>query len=132
MNRNVSLLLCLFLFPPLLSGCAAIIAGGAAAGGAIWYKGELKESVAGPVSRVHAAGIQAVKNLKFTVVKQNNDEVQGEIEGQMANGTDVKINMKSEGNNVTEVRIRVGIMGDEKVSRRLIEEMKKILGTKTN
>ena len=132
MNRNVSLLLSIFIFPLMLPGCAALIYGGAAAGGAIWYKGELKESIAGPVNRVHAAGVQAVKNLKFTVDKQNHDEVQGEIEGEMANGTGVKINMKSEGNNVTEVRIRIGIMVDEHVSRRLIEEMKKILGAKTD
>ena len=36
--------------------------------------------------------------------------------------------MKSEGENVTEIRIRVGIMGDEQVSRRLIDEIKAGLG----
>ncbi len=118
----------LFLFPLMLSGCAALIYGGAAAGGAIWYKGELKESIAGSVSSVHAAAITSMRNLKFTVEKQNHDAVQGEIEGEMANGTDVKITLKSGGNNVTEVRIRVGIMGDEQVSRKLIEEIKKNTG----
>ena len=84
-----------FLFLVLISclvyNCAAIVAGGAAAGGAIWYKGELKESIAGSVSSVHTTAIQSMKSLKFTVNEQNHDEVQGEIKGEMANGTDVRI-----------------------------------------
>ena len=120
-------LMSIMLIPLLFSGCAAIVAGGAAAGGAIWYRGELRENLPGSVEQVCKAADRSMKNFKFTIKDSKSDKLRGEINVEMADGTDVKISVRSQGDKVSEIRIRVGIMGDEKVSRQIIEDIKKVL-----
>lgn len=121
MKKTIALI-AIILLPLFLTRCAAIVAGGAAAGGTIWYKGELKDVMSGTVPQIHKAAIQAVKNLKFEIKNENSDELRGEIEAEMSDGTKIKISSRSKDKNITEIRVRVGIMGDKQVSQRIVDE----------
>ena len=127
--KDLLKLMSIMLIPVLFYGCAAIVAGGAAAGGAIWYRGELRENLPGSVEQVYKAADQTMKNFKFSIKDSNSDKLRGEINGELADGTDLKISIRSQGDQVSEIRIRVGIMGDEKISRQIIEDIRKSMST---
>lgn len=80
--------------------------------------------MSGNVPQIHKAAVQAIKNLKFEIKSEKTDELRGEIEAEMSDGTKIKISSRSKDKNITEIRVRVGIIGDRQVSQRIVEEIK--------
>ncbi|MBI4660270.1 MAG: DUF3568 family protein [Verrucomicrobia bacterium] len=114
----------------LLSGCAAaLLTGGAAAGaGAVAYvRGELKSTEAAALEKVWTATLAAMSDLEFSVTKKEKDALSARAVARGANDKKIQVDLKRLSDRDTEVRIRVGILGDESISRQVLDKIKKRL-----
>ncbi len=119
----------LLLFSMLMMpGCVAIIGAGAGAGTVAYVRGELQTAYAASFNRTWDATIAALNDLGITIYNTKRDATEGDIEATKTDGTKVKINLKPKGQGVTSVRIRVGIFGDEEVSRTISDQISRRLG----
>jgi uncharacterized lipoprotein len=112
----------------MLQGCVAVIGAGAGAGTVAYVRGELQTTYAASFNRTWEASLAALKDLGITVYNTEKDATEGNIEATKADGTKVKINLKPAGVDTTSVKIRVGIFGDEEVSRTISNQISKRLG----
>ena len=111
----------------LFSGCAAfLLATGAAAGaGTIAYvTGELRAIDEVELDTAHKAAIDALEELRFAVLYREKDAIYSRIEAATAADTDIKIKMKKTSDALTEIRIRVGVIGNKTLSQRLLDTMR--------
>jgi hypothetical protein len=112
----------------MLQGCVAVIGAGAGAGTVAYVRGELQTTYAASFNRTWEASLAALKDLGITVYNTEKDATEGNIEATKADGTKVKINLKPTGVDITSVKIRVGMFGDEEVSRTISNQISKRLG----
>ena len=110
----------------LLSGCAAVIIGGAAGAGTYAYvKGELKATENASLDRVWNASLSALSELEFTVTTRQKDALQGRLVARTASDKRVEIDLKKLSENQTEIRVRVGTFGDEDLSKLIIQKIER-------
>ncbi len=108
-----------------LAGCGAVIAGAAAGAGAIAYmRGELEATEEAPIGAVVTATHAAIDDLELKLISSEADAYSGKITAETARGTDIGISLKRVSDNVTEIHIRVGVFGDEDLSRLIHEKIK--------
>ena len=112
-----------------LSGCAAAVVGGAAAGAVIYHKGELKSTEKGSVQEVYRAALGALNSMKLDTVTKTQDGLNGKILAKEQNGDNVDIKLEQKPNNLTEVKIRVGAFGDESRARVVLDHIREQLGS---
>jgi hypothetical protein len=112
----------------MMLGCVAVIGAGAGAGTVAYIRGELQTTYAASFNRTWDASLAALKDLGITVYNTKKDATEGDIEATKADGTKVKINLKPTEPDTTAVKIRVGIFGDEEVSRTIGNQISKRLG----
>ena len=111
-----------------LSGCAALIIGGAAGAGTYAYvRGEMKSTESAALDRVWSATRAAMKDLQFTVTTEQKDSLQGHLVARTASDKKIDIQLEKISDTSTEVRIRVGTFGDEDLSHLILEKIKKRL-----
>ncbi len=114
----------LFLIMMLhLTGCTAgwLVAGGlAGAGGVVWVKGKLTETLDHPLPVVHTATIQALKGVQVPVEKDVSDHLTARIESRFADGKRLWIDLDSLSETSTRISIRIGLLGDKERSHRLL------------
>jgi hypothetical protein len=124
MKKPLLLLAIVSLSLTLLTGCAALLVGAAAgAGGAAYVQGELKLTEPVALDAAQRAAEQAMKDLKLAVIKRQQDGLSGVIEGRTAGDQKVTIKTKRLTVKSTEVRVRVGVLGDETMSRQILSRM---------
>ncbi|MEM4658467.1 MAG: DUF3568 family protein [Candidatus Methanosuratincola sp.] len=125
---NYLLLAFLVLSSIGLGGCAAVVLGGAAAGagaGTVAYiKGELQATEGVPIDRAWSAARGAVEEMKFVVTSEERDAVKGRINALGVDNRKIQISLNRKSESVTQVNIRVGVFGDEAVSRLILERMR--------
>jgi hypothetical protein len=110
------------------SGCVALVVGAAAgAGGAVYVMGKLEEEVAHPVPTVHQAVLKGLQELQLPTLENKVDQLTARLESQLADERRIWINLEAVDKNRTRLTIRVGLMGDEPQSRRILEAVKKHL-----
>ncbi len=127
MKTKLSLYAVSLLAVTLLTGCEVLLIGAGAAagvGGVAYVKGELVVAESVTLDKAWKATENAMKDLQFTVVKQNETGVDGMFEAQGAGDKKVVIKLKKTSDTVTEFRIRVGTFGDETVSRQVHAKIK--------
>jgi hypothetical protein len=111
-----------------LSGCAALVVGGAAgAGGTIYVMGKLEDTINRPVSKVYEASMKALKQLELPVFEHEKDSMSAKITSMFADDKKVWINIESVTSDTSKITIRVGMTGDEVKSRRILEAVHKHL-----
>lgn len=113
-----------------LSGCVVLALGAAAtaaAGGAVYVKGQLKETVDGTVVEVHRAARTALNETGVRITTDLQDDFTAQLEGTMADGTRVWIDIERVTASTTRLSIRVGYMGDQARSSELLERIKRSL-----
>jgi len=111
-----------------LSGCAALIIGGAAGAGTYAYvSGELKTTKNTTLDRAWSASLGAMSDLQFKVTTQQKDALQGRLVARTAADKKVEVNLKKLSDNTIEVRIRVGTFGDEDLSNLILQKIEKRL-----
>ena len=122
----------LFLFSVLvLQGCVALVVGaGAGAATVAYIGGELQTTQQAAFNRTWEASQGAMKDLEFKVNSSHKDATGGIIEAEKADGTKIKLKLKPEGTDTTSVKIRVGVFGDEDVSKLINRQISKRLGTR--
>jgi uncharacterized protein YceK len=119
--KMLSILLSFVLLAMQLAGCAAVVVGGAAGAGTVVYvKGQLNEDMNAPVSNVYDASLAALKELDLPIIEDNHDTLSAKIKSKFADGDDVWIQIESLSAESSKITIRVGIMGDEYKSRKII------------
>lgn len=111
-----------------LCGCIAFLAGaGAGAGTAIWLKGSLKDKIDAPLDQVHEATQKALTDLELPVLKDKKDAMTAKIASKFSDGKRISIHLESKGRSTTEISIRVGPIGNERRSQRILSQIRKNL-----
>lgn len=108
-------------------GCAgALIAGGAAAGAgaAAYAMGELKATDQVSISRAYAASENALRSLEFRIAESEKDAINARLVAYGVNDKKITVNLNSVTTEMTEVRIRVDVFGDEALSERILREIR--------
>ncbi len=99
----------------------------AAAGTAAYIMGELRSMEQAPLDRTWQAAQKAVEDLEFTITSRQKEPLATKLIARGANDKKIEIRLKKASEDLTEVRIRVGILGDETLSRQVLERLKKNL-----
>ena len=116
--------------PLLTAGCPAVLFGTGAvvgAGALVWQSGWLRGNISEPIERVHRAAKSAVRDLKVVIERDEVTSQTGTVDGTMPDGRRVVVETKALAPKETQIRIRVGLWGDQDVSLRIYEQMKKHL-----
>ncbi len=121
-------LIALFLLLPLCS-CAAAVVGVAAGAGAgyAWYSGNLKDTLEAPLPRLDTVTRATLADLGMVGIEGAVDKLQGKITARMADGTQVWIWLKAVDFNATDIKIRVGTLGDRAISEQILRHIKRSL-----
>ena len=107
-----------------LPGCAAIAAGGVAGAGTVAYlTGELNSTVDSPLDPAIAAARAALEELRFTDIELRSDALKGRLSARDADRAAISVSLDKFTSSTTQVRIRVGILGNERVSREILSRI---------
>ncbi len=133
--KHIKISLTLLSFAVLaiqLSGCAALLLGGAAGAGSVVYvKGQLKEDMNASVPSVYAASISALKELNLPITEDKHDNLSAKVKSRFADGQDVWIDVEYLSVESSKLTIRVGVMGDERKSRQILDAVHRHLSRGT-
>jgi hypothetical protein len=116
------------------TGCGIFVAAGAGAavgvGAAEYIGGELKQAYSAPMEKTWEASLAAADELKMKTTEKSIDNLDQNrvLKGRTEEGKDFQISLEKLGKDVTMVKVRVGIFGDEKASRAIQERIAKNLG----
>ena len=114
------------------AGCALFAAGAGVAvgvGGAEYYRGELKQAYAAPIEKAWNASLAAAGELKMKTTEKSIDNLDQNrvIKGSTEEGKDFQIALEALSKDVTMVKVRIGVFGDEAVSKKIQEVIAKDL-----
>jgi hypothetical protein len=113
----------LFYVFPALTGCLAVAAG-AGAGVVAYVRGDLETTVANDYNAVVDATRGAIKSLEFTPISDHKDAFRAELISRTAVDKKVEISLTNAGKNLTHIKIRVGVFGDEQMSISILEKIR--------
>jgi len=124
-NSIVSLAAALALAASSLfsTGCVVVAAGAAGAGAVAWVRGELQANLSAAPESVMDATEEAIREMKFFVMEEKRDALSAVYE--MRNSQDEKITIlvEQQADGVTQVRIRVGIFGNQVLSQTILDQI---------
>lgn len=125
--KNITFtLLAAVILLPLLTGCVALVAGGAAGAGTLAYvRGELKEELSVSPEVARSAITSATNRLGLRELESNADNLTGEYVLETGDDKKVKIYYEKLSDALVKLTIRVGVFGDENLSRAILDEIKK-------
>lgn len=107
-----------------ISGCAeAVLVGVGAAGGAgaaLWTKGKMEENLDSPLSKVHTATLEALKDLDLPIKKEMKQPLKAKIESQFSDGKQVWIGIRAITELSSRITVRVGTFGDKTKSEKIL------------
>jgi hypothetical protein len=106
-----------------LPGCIAVAAG-AGAGVVAYVRGDLQTSVPSEYPKVVEAARRALKDLEFVLVSDNKDALKAVLVARTALDKKVEVTLTNSGKKLTDIKIRVGIFGDEQLSLSILEKLK--------
>jgi Protein of unknown function (DUF3568) len=106
-----------------LSGCL-LAAAGAGAGAVAYVRGDLETNLDKDYSKVVDAARSAVKDLEFAKVSENKDALKAVMVSRTAMDKKVEIIITNSGKKLTNIKIRVGLMGDQELSQSILDKIK--------
>jgi len=128
MNKRWMQTVALTALLAVTGGCAAVVVGGVAAGGAVggyaYVNGEMQTTLDASMDRSWNASQAAMKDLQFPIKAREKDAVQAKLTASTAAGKSVVVKLKRLSDATTDVRIRVGTFGNESLSQLIIEKMR--------
>jgi hypothetical protein len=122
-----------FLRPLLLAACAAaligttgcvVVAAGAGAGAVAYVRGDLDTTLNADYEKVVAATREAIEQLEFAKMSDNKDALKAVLVSRTAQDKKVEITLQNTGKKITNVKIRVGVFGDEQLSLSILDKIK--------
>ncbi len=126
-RRRLVTVTALCSIPFVLGGCAAaLIAGGVAIGaGAITFiDGELRVVEEVSYERVWEATQEAVKEMRLDIKEEKSDALSSKMLLLTASGKQVNIIVRNESVRAAKIGIRVGVFGDEALSRHILKQIR--------
>ena len=111
-------------------GCVVAAVGAAAAAGYGAYKyakGELRNTESVSLDKAWSATQAGIKDLEFRVIEQAKDALEAKLVAVKVDNKEVKIHLESLDQASTSFSIRVGTIGDEEMSRRVMDAIRKHL-----
>ena len=112
----------------LMGGCGLLVGAAAGTAGAAYVSGDLESKTQAPPRDVIVAAERALSDFNISSGPAKVTAVDGEIIGHTADDTRVKISADAKDGMETDVSIRVGVFGDEQLSRRIWDRMQTYLG----
>ena len=110
------------------SGCIPLVVGAAGgAAGVVYVRGKSTEEFSYDVPVVYRAALTAMKELGLTLSEDRADTLSAHMESEFADRTPIWISLESVGESRTRATIRVGRMGDEVRSRKILDTIKQYL-----
>ena len=110
------------------SGCVAVVAGAAGAGGGyMWSNGVIIQEVDRTALELYEATSDAVKDLGILPTVDLHDRLTGTIRGEFADGKDVWIDIVALTEQSARIKIRVGWFGDKMRSEMILNSIQKSL-----
>jgi hypothetical protein len=110
------------------SGCVAVAVGAAAGAGTVAYqRGSLVSHESAGMDATWSACQGAIKRLEFEEEGATKDALEGTLEARSGNGRTITFKLRRISENSTELRIRVGMFGDEAMTRQIHEAVRKSL-----
>ena len=115
------------------TGCALFIAAGAGAGVGVgtaeYIRGELKQIYSAPIEKVWNASLGAATELKMITTEKSIDNLDQKrvIKGKTAEAKDFQISLQALSKDVTMVKVRIGVFGEETFSKKIQESIGKNL-----
>lgn len=106
------------------TGCVAIVAGGAAAGGTAYAMGDLKGPVEASPKELRSAIVAGTNDLGLRRISGAGDELEGKYVYRTGADEKVTIRYKAVSDELLEMFIRVGTFGDESMSLRISEAIR--------
>jgi len=117
----------IWLFIVLLAtagGCGGmILAADPVTSGGAFEAGELRSTQEAPLSQVDSACEQAIERLGYEDVEIERETDRIRYRARSVGGEPVDIRLVANDSEHTDVRIRIGILGDETTSRLVLEEI---------
>lgn len=107
------------------SGCALLVGGAAGAGTVAYLKGELKTNEDVPLEKLFDATLAALKEMGLTVKKFEKSADSARFIALTEEDKTITINLRGKNDYLTELSIRVGTFGDESLSKKILEEIRK-------
>lgn len=114
----------------MTTGCAVLVVGaaaGASAAGVAYIRGDLEARVMADPRAVAKASARSFEVLDIRTISSSASAVDAEVLGRTATDKKVTIKAKAEETGESSVSIRIGTFGDESMSRRIYDEIKKHL-----
>ena len=115
------------------TGCAFFVAVGAGAavgiGTAEYIGGELQQAYAAPMEKTWNASLATTDELKMKTTEKSIDNLDKNrvIKGRTEDGKDFQVALEALGKDVTMVKVRIGLFGDEKISTAVHKTIAKML-----
>lgn len=127
-SNRIAVLTALVGLIALSPGCGALLlVGGAGTSAIAFATGELRSREPTPLAEVDAAVASAVDVLGYDEVETERDADRIRWRARTAAGDRVDIRLLAKGRDSTELRIRIGVFGDEAKSRLVLEQIHQAL-----
>ncbi len=106
------------------SGCLAIAAGAGAGAAVAYVRGQLEANVAGSFENTINATNRALQQLSIAKINEERGNLIDVITARNAADKKIQIRLENAASNITKVRIRIGLMGDEPLSISILEKIR--------
>lgn len=124
MHRRIMSILGALCLAALATGCGALfLFGEAETGEIVFVRGELRTTEATSRAKLDLACGKAFEMMGYDAVETTSETDQSRWAARTASGDSVDIRLASKAPKRTELRIRVGVIGDEARSRLVLEQI---------
>ena len=106
------------------SGCLAVAAGAGAGAAVAYVRGQLEANIGSSFDNTIAATNKALQQLSIAKVNEKRDALVCVITARNAADKKIEIRLENAAQQLTKVRIRIGLMGDEQLSISILEKIK--------
>ncbi|NIO04010.1 MAG: DUF3568 family protein [Proteobacteria bacterium] len=117
--------LLVFLFSFWLAGCPFFLGAGMTVGAYHVIKGDLTRLYRTSYDSAWEAALVTLDELEMTVVEQNKEETVGTIKAKRFDGSPVRLILKRKALDVTQLRVRIGPIGDRPKAEFFHEKFRK-------
>lgn len=120
----------LILFSLLFqAGCAPAVIGGAAAGAGtyVYYQGNLKTRELASLNETWFAVVRTMEEIDAEIISREKDEVSANLVAKNVFGKKIRINLRYEKLELTDLTIRHGFFGDERESKEILNKIQEKL-----
>lgn len=107
-----------------MPGCVAVVAGAGAAGAVAYVRGELEANLDHNYESTVEATRRAISELGFAQISEKKDALAAVFVARTALDKKIEIRLANPGNRLTNIKIRVGVFGDEQLSLSILDKIK--------